>query len=249
MNREQAISLGVPVPDVFDALQSTLRRALRERLQHGAAAPTACRCSPRASSARSPTRSATCTCARPPRGEMIPLTALLHVTERRGPGAGRSLQRLPRRQGAGLRQARRALGPGDRGGGARRRREPARRATRSRGAARRSRKSAPATQSIFAFGLAIVMVYLILAALYERWRLPSAVVLAVPFAVLGALGLVCAARHGERHLLPDRPRGADRPRGEERDPDRGIRAAGLARGHERARTRRCRPRACASARS
>jgi HAE1 family hydrophobic/amphiphilic exporter-1/multidrug efflux pump len=44
--------------------------------------------------------------------------------------------------------------------------------------------------SIFAFGLAIVMVYLILSALYERWRLPSAVVLAVPFAVLGALGLV-----------------------------------------------------------
>jgi HAE1 family hydrophobic/amphiphilic exporter-1/multidrug efflux pump len=31
------------------------------------------------------------------------------------------------------------------------------------------------------------MVFLILAALYERWRLPIAVVLAVPFAVLGAL--------------------------------------------------------------
>src|SRR5450759_6024134 len=44
--------------------------------------------------------------------------------------------------------------------------------------------------SIFAFGFAIVMVYLILAALYERWRLPVAVVLAVPFAVLGALALV-----------------------------------------------------------
>jgi len=44
--------------------------------------------------------------------------------------------------------------------------------------------------SIFAFGLAIVMVYLILSALYERWRLPSAVVLAVPFAVMGALMLV-----------------------------------------------------------
>jgi multidrug efflux pump subunit AcrB len=41
--------------------------------------------------------------------------------------------------------------------------------------------------SIFAFGFAIVMVYLILAALYERWRLPAAVVLAVPFAVAGAL--------------------------------------------------------------
>jgi multidrug efflux pump subunit AcrB len=44
--------------------------------------------------------------------------------------------------------------------------------------------------SVFAFGFAIVMVYLILAALYERWRLPGAVVLAVPFAVLGALFLV-----------------------------------------------------------
>ena len=41
--------------------------------------------------------------------------------------------------------------------------------------------------SLFAFGFAIVMVYLILAALYERWRLPAAVVIAVPFAVAGAL--------------------------------------------------------------
>jgi multidrug efflux pump subunit AcrB len=45
-------------------------------------------------------------------------------------------------------------------------------------------------QSAIAFGLAIVMVFLILAALYERWMLPFAVVLAVPFAVLGALGFV-----------------------------------------------------------
>jgi multidrug efflux pump subunit AcrB len=46
------------------------------------------------------------------------------------------------------------------------------------------------TASIFAFGFAILMVYLILAALYERWRLPAAVVLAVPFAILGALAFV-----------------------------------------------------------
>ncbi|HEV7516383.1 MAG TPA: efflux RND transporter permease subunit, partial [Thermoanaerobaculia bacterium] len=45
-------------------------------------------------------------------------------------------------------------------------------------------------QSAIAFGLAIVMVFLILAALYERWLLPFAVVFAVPFAVLGALGFV-----------------------------------------------------------
>ncbi len=41
--------------------------------------------------------------------------------------------------------------------------------------------------SVFAFGFAIVMVYLILSALYERWGVPFAVVLAVPFALTGAL--------------------------------------------------------------
>jgi HAE1 family hydrophobic/amphiphilic exporter-1/multidrug efflux pump len=45
-------------------------------------------------------------------------------------------------------------------------------------------------QSAIAFVLAILMVFLILAALYERWLLPASVVLAVPFAVLGALGFV-----------------------------------------------------------
>ena len=44
--------------------------------------------------------------------------------------------------------------------------------------------------SVFAFGFALVMVYLILAALYERWGVPLAVLLAVPFALLGALGFV-----------------------------------------------------------
>jgi len=47
-------------------------------------------------------------------------------------------------------------------------------------------------QSAIAFALAIVMVFLILAALYERWLLPFAVVLSVPFAVFGALGFVAA---------------------------------------------------------
>ena len=44
--------------------------------------------------------------------------------------------------------------------------------------------------SVFAFGFAMVMVYLILAALYERWGVPLAVLLAVPFAMTGALLLV-----------------------------------------------------------
>jgi len=41
--------------------------------------------------------------------------------------------------------------------------------------------------SIYAFGFAIIMVFLILAAQYEKWSLPLAVVMAVPFALMGAL--------------------------------------------------------------
>jgi hydrophobe/amphiphile efflux-1 (HAE1) family protein len=40
--------------------------------------------------------------------------------------------------------------------------------------------------SLQAFGFAIIMVFLILAAQYEKWSLPLAVIMAVPFALLGA---------------------------------------------------------------
>ena len=41
--------------------------------------------------------------------------------------------------------------------------------------------------AIFAFGFAIIMVFLILAAQFETWILPLAVIMAVPFALTGAL--------------------------------------------------------------
>jgi HAE1 family hydrophobic/amphiphilic exporter-1/multidrug efflux pump len=44
--------------------------------------------------------------------------------------------------------------------------------------------------AIIAFSFALVMVFLILSANYERWSLPVAVLLAVPFALLGAVGAV-----------------------------------------------------------
>ncbi len=43
------------------------------------------------------------------------------------------------------------------------------------------------SSSVQAFGFAILMVFLILAAQYEKWSLPLAVIMAVPFALLGAL--------------------------------------------------------------
>ena len=47
-----------------------------------------------------------------------------------------------------------------------------------------------AGSSLQAFGFAIIMVFLILAAQYEKWSLPVAVVMAVPFALMGALTAV-----------------------------------------------------------
>jgi multidrug efflux pump subunit AcrB len=44
-----------------------------------------------------------------------------------------------------------------------------------------------AGSSLQAFAFAIIMVFLILAAQYEKWSLPLAVVMAVPFALMGAL--------------------------------------------------------------
>ncbi len=41
--------------------------------------------------------------------------------------------------------------------------------------------------AMYAFGFAIVMVFLILAAQFETWALPLAVIMAVPFAIVGAL--------------------------------------------------------------
>jgi HAE1 family hydrophobic/amphiphilic exporter-1/multidrug efflux pump len=44
-----------------------------------------------------------------------------------------------------------------------------------------------ASSAIPAFTMAMMMVFLILAALYEKWSLPFGVILTVPFALLGAL--------------------------------------------------------------
>src|SRR5205814_9404619 len=42
-------------------------------------------------------------------------------------------------------------------------------------------------QALMIFGLAVLLVYLVLAAQYESWLLPFAVVLVVPLGVLGAV--------------------------------------------------------------
>jgi hypothetical protein len=73
--------------------------------------------------------------------------------------------------------------------------------------------------------LAVVMVFLILSAQYERWSLPLSVLLALPFGTFGALAAVWLRGMSNDVYFQIGPRHAARPRREKRDPDRRIRAA------------------------
>ena len=79
--------------------------------------------------------------------------------------------------------------------------------------------------AIFIFALSVVFVFLALSAQYESWVLPLAIILIVPLAVLAAL-IGVHLRGMDNNILTqiglDR---ADRPCGEERDPDRRVRPA------------------------
>jgi hydrophobe/amphiphile efflux-1 (HAE1) family protein len=188
VNREQAMALGVPVSDVFDALQSTMGplyvndfnmqgRTYRVQVQ----ADAAYRAQP-GDVGQVHVRSNTT-------GEMIPLRALIRTSNITGP------EQVERFNGF---IAAKVLGsgkPGVSSGQAIAAVEQVAIETLPEGysiawSGQAFQEKRTGAASIFAFGFAIVMVYLILAALYERWRLPGAVVLAVPFAVLGALMLV-----------------------------------------------------------
>ena len=73
------------------------------------------------------------------------------------------------------------------------------------------------------FGFAAVLVFLFLAALYESWSIPFAVLFALPLGMFGALLGRLPALLSVRHLHADRHRDPDRPGGEERHSDRGVR--------------------------
>ena len=74
------------------------------------------------------------------------------------------------------------------------------------------------------FALAVVFVFLVLAAQYESWSLPLAVILVVPMCLLcSVIGVQLA--HGREHLHADRLRRAGRPGEQECDSDRRVRQA------------------------
>src|SRR5687768_10734105 len=188
VNREQAMSLGVPVSDVFDALQSTMgplyvndfnMQGRTFRVQAQADAPY--RAQPD-DVGQIYVRSNTT-------GEMIPLRALVRTSAITGP------EQVERYNGFISAKVFGSGRPGVSSGQAITTVERIARETLPEGytiewTGQAFQEKRTGSASVFAFAFAIVMVYLILAALYERWRLPGAVVMAVPFAVLGALVFV-----------------------------------------------------------
>ena len=86
-------------------------------------------------------------------------------------------------------------------------------------------------------------------AVREPRRCRSSSCSAVPLAILGALLRAVGARPDQRRLLPDRAGHADRPGGEERDPDRRVRRAAARARACRSSTRRSRRRASGCGRS
>ena len=54
--------------------------------------------------------------------------------------------------------------------------------------------AAPATSRIFVFGIGVALVFLVLAAKYESWSLPLAVILVVPMCLLCSVAGMLIAR-------------------------------------------------------
>ena len=131
----------------------------------------------------------------------------------------------PGGRGAGRHAARLLLGLRAGGDGEARGRASAGRHSASNGPTSPTSSARPATPTLLIFGASVLFVFLVLAAQYESWSLPLAVVLIVPMCLLAAVTRPAAARHGRQHPGADRLRRAGRAGREERDPDRRVRRA------------------------
>ena len=87
------------------------------------------------------------------------------------------------------------------------------------------------------FPLAVLFVFMVLAAQYESWSLPLAILLIVPMCLLSALIGLWMVQPRQQHLRPDRLRGVDRAGRQERDPGGGVLQAVGRRGQEPAGSR------------
>lgn len=195
LDREKARRLGVSISSVFDTLQSTFGtlyvndfnlygRTFRVQLQSEA-------------DFRAHPGDIGNVYVRAPDNTMIPLSSLLTIESRNGPETQDRFNLFPAAKIMG------GPAPGFSSGQALDAMEALAREVLPpdyslawAGAALQERAASGASALVFGFGL--LMVFLILAAQYERWTLPLSVLLAVPFAVFGAFVAIWLA-----HLAND----------------------------------------------
>ena len=105
------------------------------------------------------------------------------------------------------------------------------------------------SQAPFLLGLSVLVVFLLLAALYESWTIPLAVLLTVPLGICGAVIAATHARPAERRLFHRRPDHHHWPGGKGRHPHHRIRQGSARAGQAAGRGDDRSVLACASARS
>ncbi len=187
VDRDRASALGIPISDIFFALQTFLGgnyindfNLFGRTFRVTAEAEGSARTLPDAVNALY---------VRTQAGDMVPLSSLVSIKPTPRPGLHRALQRVPggdhqRRAGSRVQPGR-----GDRcDGGSLAKALPGNLTYDWTGSVFQEKRAG--SQAPYIFAMALVFVFLVLAAQYESWVVPFAVILCIPFAVFGAfLGL------------------------------------------------------------
>ncbi len=184
LDREKAMSLGVPVNEVFETLQSTFGAMyVNDFNRSGRVYQVQLQSEPRFRAYPDDIRNVY---VRAKSGELVPLTAVASIREVTGPEIVERFNVFTAAKVMG------SASPGFSSGDALRVAEevakealPAGYQLAWTGSAYQEKVSGGASNGVFVLG--VLMVFLILAAQFERWSLPLAVILAVPFAAFGAL--------------------------------------------------------------
>ncbi|HEY0681488.1 MAG TPA: multidrug efflux RND transporter permease subunit [Steroidobacter sp.] len=189
LDREKAMTLGVDVGQVFETLQSTFGALyVNDFNRNGRVYQVQLQSEPRFRAYPEDIRNVY---VRSNRGELVPLTALASIREVTGAEIVERFNAFTAAKVMG------GAAPGYSSGDALRAIEevaeqtlPQGYALAFTGTAYQEKVSGGASQGVYLLG--VLMVFLILAAQFERWTLPVAVILAVPFAAFGAFLAVYA---------------------------------------------------------
>jgi HAE1 family hydrophobic/amphiphilic exporter-1/multidrug efflux pump len=187
VDRAKAKTLGIPISDIFAALSATLGNYyINDFNKYGRAWQVLMSAEP---SYRNRPDDIGAVYVRSGKGEMIPLSSLVTVKYSSGPDALDRFNNLPAVKIIGQ------AAPGYSSGQAIAEVEkiaaevlPANFSYDWGGTSYQEKKSSGA--ATFSLGLAVIMVFLILAAQYERLSLPLSVLLALPFGTFGALAAI-----------------------------------------------------------